>query len=175
VDDTISLYSADRYSQANDVLLMESTISGVMKFMYEGVPFIAYQIEMSPTDHAPRGLSFWDLVFDPPADAQPEDSVGEKLIKAVYSWHNEIHEGAIWVYENIGWVQDVQLSSDIKSSSWDTLVLDESFIKGLKRDTHTFFSSENIYQKLGITWKRGLLLLGKPVVSTTGFRVYNMS
>lgn len=40
--------------------------------------------------------------------------------------------------------------------------MDETFKNGLRRDTKTFFASKSAYDSLGITWKRGILLLGPP-------------
>jgi hypothetical protein len=67
----------------------------------------------------------------------------------------------IWVFDRGQWYQDEELTKAVESASWDNLVLEESFVKGLQRDTSTFFSSEKIYKSLGITWKRGILLLGE--------------
>jgi len=67
----------------------------------------------------------------------------------------------IWLFADGCWKKDKKLWESIQMSQWDDLVLDQSFVFGLKRDTETFFSSKDIYESLGITWKRGLLLLGK--------------
>lgn len=165
LDENIGIYVADRYGPqpSEEIKVAECTVSGVLKFTYKGIRFFAYHTIMRPYDHrGGAGSMFWHLVFDAPANSHPPDSAGRQLIKDVYHWLNTINENAIWVYDNGSWMQDVDLSSAIKSSNWDTLVLDESFVKGLKRDTHTFFSSEKIYKKLNITWKRGILLLGPP-------------
>lgn len=59
-------------------------------------------------------------------------------------------------------MKDKALWKSVQSAQWDDIVLDEQFLDGLKRDTKTFFENMEIYNELGITWKRGLLLLGPP-------------
>jgi hypothetical protein len=149
---------------------MKSTreaLCGVHMFTYGGTAFTAFQIEIpAPEQRGPPSM-YWNFVYDPPAGAQPRDAEGSKLVEDINLWANGSKEDAIWVYDNGCWMQDTELSKAIKSSNWGTLVLDEKFIQGLKRDTSTFFSSEKIYKSLGITWKRGILLLGRHAAQYT--------
>ena len=64
------------------------------------------------------------------------------------------------MFQNGRWNKSKSLYKAIQVTSWDDIVLDESFKEDLRRDTDTFFSSREVYESLGITWKRGILLLG---------------
>jgi len=44
----------------------------------------------------------------------------------------------------------------------ELLVQREEFREDLRRDTRTFFESKDVYDGLGVVWKRGILLLGPP-------------
>jgi hypothetical protein len=148
-------------------------ICGLTSFSYKGVDFLLYkaEIEASGGSCGPPGrnsTTFWDLVYDRPAgvDLMTADAVGKSLVKEVYDWMHRPDDGIIWVFDRGQWYQDEELTEAVESASWDNLVLEESFVKGLQRDTSTFFSSEKIYKSLGITWKRGILLLGEFILST---------
>lgn len=155
-DETIYLYVV----KPPENKATRETICGIHKFSYGDISYTAYQIEMPPPENRGPPSMFWDFVYDPPAGAESPDSFGRKFIEDVHAWMEGVEGEYIWVYDNGCWTQDTELAKAIKSSNWNTLVLDERFITGLKRDTNTFFSSEKIYKSLEITWKRGILLLG---------------
>ncbi|KIP02821.1 hypothetical protein PHLGIDRAFT_59041, partial [Phlebiopsis gigantea 11061_1 CR5-6] len=81
------------------------------------------------------------------------------LAEAVFRWSHELKE-EIWVFEGGGWRKNKKLYRAVQSASWDDVVLEDEFKEGLRRDTRTFFASQAAYDSLGITWKRGILLLG---------------
>lgn len=143
-------------------------IYGLTSFSYKGTDFMLYKVEIE----APSGgcgppggdNTFWNFVYDRPPGVGllNADAVGKNLVKEVYDWMHRPDDKNIWVFDRGQWYQDEELTKAVESASWDNLVLEESFVKGLQRDTSTFFSSEGIYESLGITWKRGILLLGNP-------------
>jgi hypothetical protein len=142
-------------------------VCGLSSFSYKGTDFLLYkaEIEAASNNCGPPGRSsttFWNFVYDKPAEADPMSalSVGKSLVKEVYDWTHRPDDNNIWVFDHGQWYQDEELTKAVESASWDNLVLEESFINGLQRDTSTFFSSEKIYKSLGITWKRGILLIG---------------
>lgn len=133
--------------------IAEVMVVGVFTFTYEGTDFTAYRAGWQH-DRAP--VLFYDLVF-----SAPNDSVGRKLATGVFKWGNDLKD-EIWVFENGGWQKSKELYSAVQAASWDDIVLEEDFKDNLRRDTETFFESKEVYSSLGITWKRGLLLLGPP-------------
>ncbi|THG94232.1 hypothetical protein EW026_g7195 [Hermanssonia centrifuga] len=128
-------------------------VVGASRFTYDSTKFQAYKATWK-LDHQIQ--AFYHLVFQ-----GPDDSVGQKLASEVYIWANSLKE-EIWVFEGGMWAKNKQLYKAIHSASWDDIVLKQTFVDGLRRDTQTFFSSKDIYLSLGITWKRGILLLGPP-------------
>ncbi|KAH9945572.1 P-loop containing nucleoside triphosphate hydrolase protein [Amylocystis lapponica] len=132
----------------------KSVVVGVFTFTYGGVSFTAYHASWS-TGFG-NTSSLYDLVFE-----GADDALGQELATAVYKWADELKE-EIWVFEAGQWIKRKTLFKAIRAASWDDIVLDAAFKEGLRRDTHTFFSSQKIYQSLGITWKRGILLMGPP-------------
>lgn len=128
-------------------------ISGVSTFTYDSTEFRLFEASWSldRTDY-----HLYHFVF-----TGADDSVGQKLIKEVYHWANELKD-EIWVFEDGDWTKSKRLYKSIQAASWDDVVLDEGFKEGLRRDTETFFASRDAYDSLGITWKRGILLLGPP-------------
>lgn len=66
----------------------------------------------------------------------------------------------IWVFEMGGWTPDKGLWEAVQKASWDDVVLDAEFKSGLQKDYRNFFKSEDIYKKLNVPWKRGLIFLG---------------
>ena len=103
-----------------------------------------------------REWEFYHIVYD-----APDDAPGRALVGAVYAWGQELKE-EIWVFESGRWEKSKQLYKAVRAADWDDVVLDDKFKDGLRRDTKTFFESKEAYASLGITWKRGILLLGPP-------------
>ena len=148
-------------------------ICGLTSFSYNGTDFLLYKVEIDvPGGNCGppggNGTTFWNFVYDKPAGADliDADAVGKSLVKDVYDWVHRPDDNTIWVFDRGQWYQDEELTEAVESATWDNLVLEESFAKGLQRDTSTFFSSEKIYKSLGITWKRGILLIGGLIPSS---------
>ena len=174
-DETLTTYSLTQTGLGTNAerSINSRDICGVTSFSYKGTEFLLYKVEIEATSGGggPPGRTntvFWNLVYDKPAgaDSMSADAVGKSLVKEVYDWMHRPDDNNIWVFDSGQWYQDKELTKAVDSASWDNLVLEESFVRGLQRDTSTFFSSEKIYMSLGITWKRGILLLGKFVLLT---------
>ncbi|KAI0071373.1 P-loop containing nucleoside triphosphate hydrolase protein [Panus rudis PR-1116 ss-1] len=144
-------YNFDSSKDQNKI--WKNVVAGEMTFTYEGVPFRAFKVSwlQDNSEHFFYGLTF----------VAQDDTVGQKLATEVYK-HGDALKEEIWVYEGGRWRKSRQLYQAIRESKWDDVVLHDSFKEGLKRDTETFFSSKDVYRSLGITWKRGILLLGPP-------------
>ncbi|KZV72316.1 P-loop containing nucleoside triphosphate hydrolase protein [Peniophora sp. CONT] len=130
------------------------TFMGKASFEYEGVAFTAYKAAWQQGFHG--SAFFIDLVFNA-ADDEP----GKRLAAAVYAYAAELKD-EIWVYHSECWNKDKDLYAAIQAANWDDIVLGPEFKENLKRDMLQFFDSKAIYESLGITWKRGILLLGSP-------------
>ena len=145
-------HSVVKFSKGTRTLYFDA-IAGVSTFSYDTIEFRLFKASWT-VDRQEYNL--YHLVF-PGVD----DSVGQKLMTEVYIWANELRD-EIWVFEGGGWQKNRQLFKAVQAASWDDVVLDEKFKESLRRDTQTFFSSKDAYDSLGVTWKRGILLLGPP-------------
>ncbi|EME39296.1 hypothetical protein DOTSEDRAFT_75125 [Dothistroma septosporum NZE10] len=67
----------------------------------------------------------------------------------------------VWVYDNY-WYQSKPLFQEVIKSSWDKVILDEKMKKELVSVASKFFDSKDVYDDLGVPWKRGLLFHGPP-------------
>ncbi|KZV63725.1 P-loop containing nucleoside triphosphate hydrolase protein [Peniophora sp. CONT] len=130
------------------------TFMGKATFEFEGIAFSVYKADWQAGFCGT--VVFFDLVFDA-ADDEP----GKRLAAAVYAYAAKL-KNEIWVYHSECWNKDKALYAAIQEANWDDIVLGSEFKENLKRDMLQFFDSKAIYESLGITWKRGVLLLGSP-------------
>nr|POE51665.1 putative atpase yjob [Quercus suber] len=84
----------------------------------------------------------------------------DALIKATGDWLLSDEE-VVWVYDNF-WMKNKQLWQEVQKASWDKVILDESMKQELTQVTNKFFQSKEIYEDLGVPWKRGLMFHGPP-------------
>ncbi|CAL1702509.1 unnamed protein product [Somion occarium] len=149
--DSHASFEYDSSKEFRKVLPM--IIAGITTFTYVQTNFHAYKVMWN---YAMSMHFFYAFVFE--AD---DDSLGRQLASEVYKWAEKLKE-EIWVYEEGRWAKNEDMFRAIRAASWDDVVLHPSFKEGIRRDTETFFNSQEIYRSLGITWKRGILLLGPP-------------
>ena len=83
-------------------------------------------------------------------------SVTDSLIRTVGAWQ---HREGIWVYDGY-WRLDPQLYQQVKNASWDDVILDPKMKKDLTEISEKFFDSKDVYDDLGVPWKRGLIFYG---------------
>ena len=139
-------------SQTNQKTYPEA-LAGIVTFPYKDIEFRAYKVTWT---QGWETYCLYGLIYD-----GPDDALGQELATAVYRYANCLKK-EVWIYEAGRWSKSKQLYKSIRSASWDDVVLKEEFKEGLRRDTETFFHSKDVYDSLGITWKRGILLLGPP-------------
>ncbi|THH27581.1 hypothetical protein EUX98_g6602 [Antrodiella citrinella] len=147
-------YSTFIFDSAKDKQsLSPHLIAGIAQFTYTGTFFRVYLASWT-VDFNP--FHFYGLVYE-----SSSDELGCKLALEVYRYSDVLREG-IWVYDDGSWTRDKSLQDAVQATRWDNIVLTDQFKENLQRDTKTFFESEDVYNSLGMTWKRGILLLGPP-------------
>ncbi|MBA2338963.1 MAG: ATP-binding protein [Pyrinomonadaceae bacterium] len=87
--------------------------------------------------------------------------IAEEFLREVCEWCAEVR-GEILVFEGGGWRKNKKLHEAIKAATFDNLILPRGLKEDVRNDLAHFFSSREMYERYGIPWKRGVLLLGPP-------------
>src|SRR2546423_2000599 len=87
--------------------------------------------------------------------------IAEKFFRAVCEWCSEVR-GEILVFDQGDWLKSEELFKAIKAASFDNLILPGVLKEEIQKDFENFFASREVYEKYGIPWKRGVLLIGPP-------------
>jgi len=90
------------------------------------------------------------------------------FFSAVCTWNSEIHD-EILVFRGGLCKKDKALKAQIESSKLDHLILTDNLLDELVADFEGFFASREMYEEIGVAWKRGVLLLGPPGNGKTHF------
>ena len=87
--------------------------------------------------------------------------VAEKFYRTVCEWSAEVR-GEILVFDGGYWEKSEELFNSIKAASFDDLVLPPALAEELQNDLPRFFAARETYERYGVPWKRGVLLIGPP-------------
>ena len=87
--------------------------------------------------------------------------VAENFFRAVCEWCSEVR-GEILLFDQGEWSKSKELFEAIKAASFDNLILPRALKEEIQTDFQNFFVSREMYEKYGIPWKRGVLLIGPP-------------
>ncbi|MFK7819037.1 MAG: AAA family ATPase [Planctomycetaceae bacterium] len=69
---------------------------------------------------------------------------------------------ALLVFSGAHWGRSRELYRTVQQSSFDDLILDEDLKTAIREDFGRFLKSEQQYVDLGLSWRRGALLIGPP-------------
>jgi SpoVK/Ycf46/Vps4 family AAA+-type ATPase len=87
--------------------------------------------------------------------------IAEKFVNEVCEWCNEVRS-EILVFDAGYWYKDEDLFKAINGATFDNLILPAMLKRELQEDFARFFGSREVYERFGIPWKRGVLLIGPP-------------
>jgi hypothetical protein len=87
--------------------------------------------------------------------------LADAFFTAVCVWNSKVEE-AIMVFQDGYWQKNRELYQAIQSATLDTLVLGGTLKADLYRDLAAFFDARAVYERSGIAWKRGIVLIGPP-------------
>lgn len=87
--------------------------------------------------------------------------VAENFFGAVCEWCAEVR-GEILVFDQGEWSKSEELFEAIKAASFDNLILPGALKEEIQTDLRNFFASREVYEKYGVPWKRGVILIGPP-------------
>ena len=91
----------------------------------------------------------------------PDTATGEAFFQGVCAWSDEVR-GEVLVFEDGDWEKDADLFSDIKSATFENLILSGTLKQEIQTDFEQFLASRATYERYGLPWKRGVLLIGPP-------------
>ncbi|KAI4171535.1 MAG: hypothetical protein LQ346_008733 [Caloplaca aetnensis] len=118
--------------------------------------FIVYIVQI--------GYYSMQYIFKEPSEGETVMSGNGKtdeLIIAIGKWQIPPPLGDKWVYVFDGyWFRSKALYEQIKTASWDDVILNEQMKKQITGLMHKFFDSRDIYKNLGVPWKRGVIFYG---------------
>lgn len=131
------------------------------KYKWQGNNFIVYQLNYVNQFHENAHFLFVLASYLPQFVYHGHHEATDMLLLASGSWTKELHE-EIWVYDNSEWIKSKGLWKSVQDSSWDDVILNPKMKDKLVQDVKGFFNSQEMYQKLKIPWKRGLIFHGVP-------------
>jgi hypothetical protein len=86
--------------------------------------------------------------------------VAQKFFEAVCMWNSD-SDRRVTVFDG-RFRRDPELEEALLHASWESLVLEEGLKDRLQHEVNSFFGSKEIFERYGITWRRGILLYGPP-------------
>ncbi|KAI8815568.1 P-loop containing nucleoside triphosphate hydrolase protein [Fimicolochytrium jonesii] len=90
-----------------------------------------------------------------------KNGVAERFLLAVTDFSRNMTD-RIWSFQDGRFTADRRLYTDIQTSTFDNLILANNMAAEIKSDLELFFASSQLYKRLNIPWKRGVLLTGPP-------------
>lgn len=87
--------------------------------------------------------------------------IAEQFIAAACEWSHTIREELL-VFMDGCWQKDRELYGAVQRAEWDDLILADELKAEIRDDLLHFLSSERLYARYGVAWKRGVLLMGPP-------------
>jgi len=84
-----------------------------------------------------------------------------KLLFEAGVWNSELHN-EIWVFDGGWWQKSAELWASVHKSHWEDVILDEDMKKAVIADVENFFDSRDTYERLKVSWKRGIIYYGPP-------------
>ncbi|KAK5245880.1 hypothetical protein LTR16_007204, partial [Cryomyces antarcticus] len=82
----------------------------------------------------------------------------DALIKAVGDWQYAQID-AIYVYDMF-WIRSTELWNEVQKATWDNVILAADMKEELTAVSKRFFDSKDVYEDIGVPWKRGLIFHG---------------
>lgn len=121
-------------------------------YQWDGEYFIVFIISL--------GIFTFQYILKEPDKGETTKSnnaATDKLIRAIGEFGYD--DKYIFVYDGY-WSMSRDLYDQVQKASWRDVILDEHMKKTLTDLVHKFFDSKDIYHKLGVPWKRGILMHG---------------
>ncbi|OCT53955.1 ATP-dependent Zn protease [Cladophialophora carrionii] len=83
------------------------------------------------------------------------------LVASAGRWESVLHD-EIWVFNQGYWQKDPFLYRSILKSRWEDVILDDDLKTDLVDTVERFFDTRDVYDRLRVPWKRGVIFYGPP-------------
>ena len=90
-----------------------------------------------------------------------EQHVVDDLVMSASRWAINLHN-EVWVFDGGWWQKSAELWQSVQNSEWENVILPREVKEAIIDDVEDFFSSEAVYRKLQVPWKRGIIYYGPP-------------
>ncbi|KAJ3756439.1 P-loop containing nucleoside triphosphate hydrolase protein [Lentinula raphanica] len=149
---TLGFAPLNRSSAPVPGLLTSRVLAGSFKLQWQVINLVP-ESRLHPTC-GPVGTQSFIL-------HEGSEEPARQLLLACGLWSEAIHN-EIWVFNQGFWQKDGGLWDSIQKADWKDVILKDKFKKAFQKDVYGFFDSKELYQELGIPWKRGLIMHGPP-------------
>ena len=132
------------------------------KYLYSwaGEFYIVYVVQI--------GYTVYQYILKEPAEGEntmSRNTVTDRLIDAIGKWQTPPPDDKwVYVYDRF-WQRSKELYEQVKTASWDDVILNEDTKKAITGLMHKFFDSRDTYKDLDVPWKRGVIFHGPAGVS----------
>ena len=122
--------------------------------------FLVYEVEYQEPFKQPTKLYF---ILSSRFEGANEmhHPITDELLLTVGEWTTELHD-EIYVFDDGRWHKNRELFKSVQGASWDEVILNPGMKSNLMKDVQGFFNNRDLYKKLAVPWKRGLILHGVP-------------
>ena len=147
-------YRPANHYLGNTESLVESRTFAKYSYRWGDEFFIVYIVRFS--------FDILQYILKEPGDGETimsTNSVTDTLIRTVGRYIHKDDDKSIYVYDGY-WSMNRDLYDEIQKANWEDVILNEDMKKTLTELMTKFFDSKDIYQDLGVPWKRGVIFHG---------------
>jgi len=129
----------------------------------ESVHFAKYHYKWNDEDYILFTVGGMQYVLKEQHDSEHKlgpSKATDALIETIGDWLLS-DKDVVWVYDGY-WMRSKPLWNEVQKADWKKVILDEDMKKDLTTVANKFFDSKDVYEDLGVPWKRGLLFHGPP-------------
>ncbi len=127
----------------------------------EAIFFAKYHYKWGKEDFILYTVGSMQYILKEPGEGEDQLShchVTDTLIRAAAIAFLDANK-YIYVYDRY-WMRSKQLWEEVQKSSWDKVILDHKMKDALKDISQNFFDNKEMYEDLGVPWKRGIIFHG---------------
>jgi transitional endoplasmic reticulum ATPase len=147
-------FSPARRLDGDTGMLVNSIQFGKFMYNWNGHDFILYLVNgRDGTMSYPQVTNQYIL--------SGTEQEADQLLLAAGKYNSVLHD-EIWIFDGGYWQKSRELWASIQKSYWKDVILDPNMKKAIINDVETFFDSRETYERLNVTWKRGIIYHGPP-------------